>query len=433
MQAWKQLKEEERSALLSRSESDIREVTEQVRPIIEDVARRGDEALREYALRFDSADLSQLELRVREEEFDAAERKLSEETKEALRYAVDHTRRFHRSQIPAAQEFVELSPGLFSGERALPIASAGLYVPRGRGSFPSMLYMLAVPAVLAGVPAVQVVTPSGPDGTVDPACLYTARLVGVSAVYRIGGAHAVAALAYGTRSVPAVHKIVGPGSSVVTAAKRLVSGKVDIGLPAGPSESMILADDAADPWNTALDLLVEAEHGADSCAMLITPSTALAEAVAEHCATLIEELPEERRRFVEAVFTRYGGILLTEDEAEGVEIVNRFGPEHLQLRTRAPFTTLSAVTNAGEILLGEHLPFSAANYATGVNAVLPTGGWARSYGPVSVRDFIKYSSVVYAEPPAYRDFAPRVERIAEYEGFSAHARAVRMRREAREE
>jgi histidinol dehydrogenase len=291
-----------------------------------------------------------------------------------------------------------------------------------------MLYMLAVPAVLAGVPTVSVVTPPGPDGSVDAACLYTARLVGVTAVYRIGGAHAIAALAYGTESVPAVHKIVGPGSSIVTAAKRLVADRVDIGLPAGPSESMILADDSADPWNTALDLLVEAEHGSDSCALLITASRPFAEEVAEHCETLLADLPEERRRFASEVFERYGGILLTEDEASGAEVVNRFAPEHLQLRTRSLFTTLGRITDAGEILLGEHIPFSAANYATGVNAVLPTGGWARSYGPVSVRDFIKYSSVVYAEKTAYSQFSPRVRRIAEYEGFAAHAAAIVKRR-----
>ena len=421
------MSEEERSALLSRSESDISADLEKVQPIVEDVEHRGDAALRDYSRRYDGADLKSLPLRVAPEEFDAAEEQLDEELKEALRYAVDHTRRFHRSQLPSGQEFTELRPGLFSGERPLPLASAGLYVPRGRGSFPSMLYMLAIPAVIAGVPEVQVITPPGPDGTVDPACLYTARLVGVSAVYRVGGAHGIAALAYGTESVPGVHKIVGPGSSIVTAAKRLVSSRVDIGLPAGPSESMILADESADPWNTALDLLVEAEHGADSCALMITSSRTLAEHVAAYCEELLQELPEERRRFVREVFARYGGILIAEDEAAGAEVINRFAPEHLQLRTADPFTTLSRITNAGEILLGEHLPFSAANYAAGVNAVLPTGGWARSYSPVSVRDFLKYSSVVYAERPAYDDFAPRVRRIAEYEGFAAHAAAVSKR------
>ncbi len=432
---WNRLSEEDRSALLSRSESDITADLERVRPIVEDVERRGDAALRDYSRRYDGAELEHLPLRVAPEEFDAAEEQLDEELKEALRYAVEHTRRFHRSQLPPGQEFVELRPGLFSGERALPLASAGLYVPRGRGSFPSMLYMLAIPAVIAGVPAVQVITPPGPDGTVDPACLYTARLVGVSAVFRVGGAHGIAALAYGTESIPRVHKIVGPGSSIVTAAKRLVSSRVDIGLPAGPSESMILADESADPWNTALDLLVEAEHGSDSCALLITPSRRLAEQVAAFCNELLQELPEKRRRFVEEVFDRYGGVLIADDEAAGAEIVNRFAPEHLQLRTAAPFTTLSRISNAGEILLGEHIPFSAANYAAGVNAVLPTGGWARSYSPVSVRDFLKYSSVVYAETPAYDDFAPRVRRIAEYEGFAAHAAAVskHSRKEKRQE
>jgi histidinol dehydrogenase len=292
-----------------------------------------------------------------------------------------------------------------------------------------MLYMLSVPAAIAGVPHVSVVSPPNRDGSIDPACLFTASLTGVSRVYRIGGAQAVAALAYGTESVEPVLKIIGPGSRYVSAAKRVVAHKVDTGLPAGPSESMILADGSGDPRTTALDLLVEAEHGADSCALLITDSQDFAEKVAGFAGEFADELPAERKAFVSEVVSRYGGVLVVDSIEEGAGLVNRFAPEHLQIRTAEPFSVMEMIRNAGEILLGEHLPFSAANYSTGPNAVLPTGGAAKTYSPVSVRDFMKFSSVIYAEEGGYRSMAPHVAALARYEGFAAHERAVGRRYE----
>ncbi|MCK5199060.1 MAG: histidinol dehydrogenase, partial [Spirochaetales bacterium] len=323
--------------------------------------------------------------------------------------------------------FDEIRPGLFAGEKSIPIESAGLYVPRGRGSFPSMLYMLAVPAAVAGVERICVITPPGEDGEVDPGCLYAAKLCGIDEVYRVGGAHGIAALAYGTESIPAVHKITGPGSMYVTAAKRILYGTVDVGLPAGPSESVILADSDADPWNLALDLLVEAEHGSDSSAVLITTSDDVAEKTAENIEKLISDLTEPRRTFVSDVFKGYGAIFLVDSIEEGAELVNAFAPEHLQLKTKEPFSTLSLIKNAGEILLGENIPFSAANYVTGVNAVLPTGGNARTWSAVSVRDFIKYSSVVYADKNGYEDFKDHVITLSDYEGFVTHGNALKLR------
>ncbi len=426
---WNEYSEEERKQLFQRSESDIGEVETSVAEILKSVKERGDEALRELTLKFDRVDLSGIPLQVRDSEFEAAENSLSEEIKESLRFAIRRTLDFHRHQKPRTMEMVPLMEGLIAGEKATPIDSAGLYVPRGRGSFPSMLYMLAVPATIAGVPLLQVVSPPNPDGSVDPACLFTARELGIDRVFRIGGAQAIAALAYGTESVDSVLKVVGPGSRYVAAAKRLLSAVVDAGLPAGPSESMILADESADPYNIALDLMVEAEHGSDSCAILLTDSSVLAEKVLVHAEKLLREIPEPRHGFLNDVFARYGGIILTDSIDIAVEIVNNFAPEHLQLRTTSPFSTMEKIRNAGEILLGPHLPFSAANYSTGVNAVLPTGGWAKTYSAVSVRDFMKYSSVVYAEKPGYQAFKDHVIGIADYEGFITHGNALKLRKD----
>ncbi len=430
IKVWKKLSETEKRRLLSRSETDIGEAEALVRPVIDGVKARGDAALREYTKEFDKTDLNGLPLAATETEKDAAERTLSPEVKEALRYAIDNVRRYHEHQKPGPMSFTEISPGIFAGERASPIASAGLYVPRGRGSFPSMLYMLAIPAVVAGVERICVVTPPNPDGSVDPACLYAARLVGVREVFRVGGAQAVAALAYGTESVIKVDKIVGPGSRFVTAAKRILSSVVDVGLPAGPSESVVLADAGADPNLVVLDLLIEAEHGSDSSAILVTSDRRLAEEVARLLPASVERLPEPRRTFARDVFSGYGGIVLADSVEEAAGIVNEFAPEHLQIQGREPFAVLPLVRNAGEILLGSTTPFSLANYAAGANAVLPTGGRARTFSAVSVRDFTKHSSVVHVTASGFGEIRKHVTALADYEGFAAHADALKKRDES---
>lgn len=424
---WNRLPAEEKKRLISRSETDIGEAAALVRPIIEDVRKRGDTALREYTKKFDKAEIHGKPLEAEPAEFDAAEKLLSPEVKAALVFAIENVRRFHEAQRPGPMIFSEIRPGLFAGEKAAPIPSAGLYVPRGRGSFPSMLYMLAVPAVVAGVREIRIMTPPDPDGSIDPACLFAARILGLRSVYRAGGAHAIAALALGTESVGRVEKIVGPGSRYVTAAKRLLADIVDIGLPAGPSESIVLADGAADARLVVMDLLIEAEHGSDSSAILVTPDRALAEKTAKLLPLAVEELPEPRRTFARDVFSGYGGIILADDMQAAAGIVNDFAPEHLQIQTREPFDILPMIRNAGEILLGSTTPFSLANYACGANAVLPTGGRARTCSAVSVRDFVKYSSVVHVTSGGFADMRGHVTALADYEGFAAHAEALRRR------
>lgn len=421
---WNELSEAVKTRLLSRAETEITDALESVKPILQNVQENGDAALREYTLKFDGVDLGNLPLRVQGEEYAHAKSVLSLEVKEALDLVIENVMAFHRKQIPPELSFTEILDGVYAGERVSPIPSVGLYVPRGRGSFPSMLYMLSVPAVLAGVPAIRIVTPPNPDGSVDPACLYAAEQIGVHEVYRIGGAQGIAALAYGTESIPPVAKILGPGSRYVAAAKRLVSSLVDIGMPAGPSEAMILADRTADPRLVALDLLIEAEHGSDSAAFLVTPDHTLTEQVAGLLTQRVASIPEPRRTFIKDVFKNYGGIILTHTMDEAIAVVNAFAPEHLQLQVEHPFNLLGQLQHAGEILLGSRTPFSVANYATGANAVLPTGGYARTYSPVSVRDFLKYTSVVQVTPRGFASLQKPVQILAEYEGFPSHARAV---------
>jgi histidinol dehydrogenase len=426
---WSALTADDKRYLVTRSEQDISAVRNSVADIIRRVREDGDMALRRYTQEYDNVCLGDRPLQVQYDEFQHARSTLDGKVKDAIEFAVENVRSYHAHQVPQGLHMTEIRPGILAGERPTPIPSVALYVPRGRGSFPSMLYMMAVPARLAQVPRICILTPPGDGGAVDPACLYAADVCGVREIYRVGGAQAVAAVAFGTETIRSVDKIVGPGSMYVTAAKRLVSEQVDIGLPAGPSESIVMADGTADPWRVTLDLMVEAEHGSDSAALLITDSPELAEAVASLIPQITEELPEPRKSYVTDVFAGYGGIIVTDTMRAAAEVVNEFAPEHLQIQTQEPFEWLPEIRHAGEILLGQHVPFSVANYAAGANAVLPTGGHARTFSAVSVRDFVKYSSVVYATQRGYDTLADPVATLARYEGFVTHAAALERRDE----
>ncbi len=424
---WRETNKDVRQKLLARAQLNIQELIPIVEPIVNAVREDGDAALRRYTQKFDGADIGGLPIAVSESEFSAAQSALSSEVREAIEYAVQNTRTFHMAQVESDPEPIEVRPGIIARERVTPLDSVGLYVPSGRGSFPSMMYMLAVPGALAGVPDLAVATPPRIDGTVDPAVLYAAQLCGLERVYRIGGSQAIAAFAFGTESVTPVRKIIGPGSAYVAAAKHLVSEAVDVGLPAGPSESIVLADKTADPHLVALDLMIEAEHGSDSAALLVTDSAELATRVKEEIAERTGSVPEPRRTFLIDVFAGYGGVILTDSWLEAVEIVNEFAPEHLLIHGTNARDHADAIRNAGEILIGPYTAFSLANYATGVNAVLPTGGWAKTYSAVGVRDFQKRVSVVDMTANGYDDIHRHVTVLADYEGFYTHAAALRDR------
>jgi histidinol dehydrogenase len=416
---------EQRRELLARvQQADPGEAGEVVAEIVAAVRERGDEAVAEYTRKLDGADLAAVGMTVTPEEFDRAEAELAADVKDAIRYAVENIRSHHEAQLPEPRWSKEIRPGVTSGERWTPIASAGLYVPRGKGSFPSVMAMLTVPATVAGVPRVVVCTPPDADGSVDRAALFAARLSGIDTVYRVGGAQAIAALAYGTESIARVEKIVGPGSRYVTLAKRLVYGQVDPGLPAGPSESIVLCDETADPEIAARELMVEAEHGPDSAALLVTSSPELADRVEAIVPDLAAKLPDWRREFVEAVLAGFGGIVVAPSFDEAIEFSNDYAPEHLHVIARDPFEVLDRLEHAGEVLLGETTSIAYGNYAIGLNAILPTGGFARGYSCVGVPDFMKRSSFALVSPEGVADVGRAAVSLARYEGFPAHAEAA---------
>ena len=420
----------QRARLLRRAEIQIDELIERVRPIIQEVRQRGDQALIEFTARFDRVQLAPDHLRVSREEIERAYQTLDTSVRGAIEHAIRNVRTFHQQQMPHEQWFTQVAPGVMAGEKITPVTSVGLYVPRGKGAFPSVMYMLATPASIAGVPRIVVCTPPGPRGEVDPASLVAADLCGVHEIYRVGGAQAIAALAYGTASIARVHKITGPGSGFVSAAKRLLYGTVDVGLPAGPSESIILADATANPELLARDLLIEAEHGPDSSSLLVTDSRALAEAVMPLLPDKMAALPEWRQAFCRTVFEApegTGGIVLASSIGEAVDFVNEYAPEHLEVQVREPFALLPELKNAGEILLGPHTPFCMGNYSVGTNAVLPTGGFAHTFSCTSVYDFLKRTGLAYLTQEGYASLSGTTRRLAEFEGFPAHANAVTER------
>ncbi len=416
-----------RARLIRRAELQIDELVERVSPIVRSVRERGDDALIELTARFDHVQLTPAQLRVSPAEIEEAHRKLDKDVCAAIQHAIANVRAFHQRQMPHEQWFTEVEPGVMAGEKITPISSVGLYVPRGKGAFPSVMYMLSAPASIAGVPRIVVCTPPAPDGSVDPASLVAADLCGVHEIYRIGGAQAIAALAYGTDTIRRVRKITGPGSGYVAAAKRILSGVVDAGLPAGPSESITLADASASVELLARDLLIEAEHGPDSSSLLLTDDRALAEAVVAALPEKIAALPEWRREFVQAVFESpagTGGIVLADSMQDAIDFVNEYAPEHLEVQVREPFALLPRLKNAGEILIGPHTPFCLGNYCVGTNAVLPTGGFAHTYSCTSIFDFLKRTGIAYVTAEGYPSLSRTTRTLADFEGFPAHANAV---------
>ncbi|SFO53412.1 histidinol dehydrogenase [Mesorhizobium sp. NFR06] len=416
---------EQRANLLKRAEADLSVFVEKVRPIIEAVRTEGDAALLRFVRDLDKADVAAGNLKVSEAEFDAAFDKIEKDVVDSIRFGIENIRHFHEEQRPETMWLKEIRPGAYAGDRYTPIASVALYVPRGKGAFPSVTMMTSVPAVIAGVPQIAIVTPPTSDGSVDAATLVAARLAGVETVYKCGGAHAIAAVAYGTETVRPALKIVGPGSPWVVAAKSLLSSIIDTGLPAGPSEAIIFADDSVDGGLAALDLLIEAEHGPDSSAYLVTHSRKVADAALAALPEHWSRMSEQRVEFSRAVLTgKRGGIALTASLEDSYRFINDYAPEHLEILSREPFAHLGHITEAAEILMGPHTPVTLANFVLGPNAVLPTSRWARTYGPLSVTDFLKRSSIGYVTSAAYPELAGHARRLARYEGFSSHENAV---------
>lgn len=413
--------------ILKRAELDISEQMKIAKEVSDDIRDRGDAAVLEYTAKFDRVQLTADKMKVTPEEIEAGYNRLDEQTREAIEYAYKNIYDFHEKQLPEEMWFTMVDDGLMVGEKTTPIVDVCLYVPHGKGSFPSVLCMLGIPAVVAKVPRIVVVTPPNEKGEVDDAILCAAKIIGINEIYKVGGIQAVAAVAYGTETIPKCHKIIGPGNSYATAAKRVLSNQIDGGLPAGPSEVIILADEFADPEKAARDWMIEAEHGPDSAALLVTHSKELVDKVIPIMNAQLEKLSQKRREFIETNFTTYGGIILTNSIEESIEFVNDYAPEHMEVMTKNPFDVLPLIKNAGEILLGDYTPVTLCNFVLGPNAILPTGGFAKTYSSVSVMDFLKRSSVGYASKDGFNKVRDHAYRFATVEGFETHALAVKER------
>lgn len=414
-----------RARLLLRTEADLEPYFATVRPIIAAVRAEGDEALARFAREFDKAPVAADAIAATPADFDEAMRTLEPEVLDALRFAAESIRSFHEEQKPEEMWMKEVRPGVFAGDRIRPIRSVACYVPRGKGAFPSSVLMEAIPAAVAGVPNTYILTPPGPDGRIDAATLAAARLAGVEQVYKAGGAQAVAAAAYGTATIPRAEKLVGPGSPWFVAAKRILSDVIDPGTPAGPSEALILADDTVSGALAALDLLIEAEHGPDSSAYIVTWSRRVAEEAIAALPGFWARMGPQRVEFSAAVLCGpRGGVILARDAEDAIRFANDYAPEHLEVLSKEPFAYLGRIENAGEILLGEHTPSTLGNFVLGPSHVLPTNRMARTMSPLSVFDFLKRSSIGFVTRDGYRLLAPSARTIATYEGFDAHANAV---------
>jgi histidinol dehydrogenase len=432
-QTWAEMDENERAALCARGLDDIFDpgLRRSIGELIDDVRDRGDAAVCDALARFDGIDVTPEQLRLADDELDSAT--VTDEVDAAIDDAIAHLRAFNEQQLSHTTAWsFEPETGLTVGERISPISSVGLFTPSGKASYPSVAYQLAVPAVVAGVPEVALVVPPVPGGTgeVDPAVRVVCRKLGIRDVFRVNGPAGIAALGFGTESIPAVRKVVGPGSPAVTLAQvEMQRHGVATMMLLGPTESVIVADEHADPFRLAADLLVEAEHGTDTSVVLVTTSAEIAHATDRELDAQLAELPEVRATAARAALGPNGGCVLVGSLDEALEVVNRYAPEHLQLAVadHEADRMLDGVVNAGEVLIGQHTPFSAANFVIGCPASLPTSGFAHVSSGITAATFLKRTAVARSDAAALARMAPSVVALADHEGFPAHAAALRRR------
>jgi len=410
-------------AFLASRRSEEANVDGAVAAILADVRKRGDAAVIEYTTRFDRLELTPATMRIGADEIDAAEKSVSSEALAALRMAAERIRAYHAALLPKDIEWTD-SIGVRLGARFTPIGAVGVYVPGGTAAYPSSVLMNAVPAKLAGVPRVVMVVPS-PNGRLNPLVLAAAKLAGVDEVYRIGGAQAVAALAYGTQTVTPVDKIVGPGNAYVATAKRQVFGTVGIDMIAGPSEILVVADGANDPDWIAADLLSQAEHDENAQSILVTDNVRLADAVVASIDAFLKTLP--RAPIASVSWQRFGAVIVIRSLDEAPAIVDRIAPEHAELAVADPAPLAARIRNAGALFLGRYTPEAIGDYIAGPNHVLPTSGSARFSSGLSVTDFLKRTSIVACDAESLRELGSAAMTLADVEGLGAHGLSVGVR------
>jgi len=415
------------SAIVNRGLSFSKKDYQIVSRILEDVRRRGDEAVIEYARRFDAPQMTLKSLKVSAKELNAASKKVDRSFVRALNRAVSQIESFHRQQV--RQSWIDTHrPGTLLGQMVNPVDAAGVYVPGARGGktpLVSTVLMTAIPAKIAGVENIVMVTPSTKTGGINPHLLVAAKKAGIKNIYKIGSAWAIAALAYGTETIPRVDVIAGPGNIYVTLAKKIVSGTVGIDMIAGPSEVLVIADDSANPAFAAADLLAQAEHDVLSSAILVTDSGKIARQVAAEVDNQLATLP--RRAIAKESLNRFGAVFVVNDLAAAIVLANRIAPEHLELQIDDPFEYVGQIRNAGAVFLGHYTPEPVGDYIAGPNHVLPTAGTARFASALSVDHFVKTSSIIHYSRTAFKREAADVIRLAETEGLDAHARSIKVR------
>lgn len=425
------IKYEEKMSLdeiFPRSQFSYEDINEKVKNIIEDVKENGDEALFKYNEMFDNVIMT--ELTVSSEEIEEAYNRMDGKFKETLKIAHDNIKKFHEKQV-RNNFFVNENDGVILGQMINPIEKVGVYVPGGTASYPSTVLMNVIPAKIAGVNEIILVTPPNKNGKIDDVILASAKIAGVDKIFKVGGAQSVAALSYGTETIPKVYKIVGPGNIYVAMAKKMVYGEVAIDMVAGPSEILIIADESANAANVAADLLSQAEHDKLASSVLVTTSSALAENVKAELEKQLKLLPREETAR-ESINTN-GRIIITKTLDQAINISNEIAPEHLEICIDDPFSVLSKIKNAGSIFLGKNTPEALGDYLAGPNHTLPTSGTAKFSSPLSVDDFIKKSSVIYYTKEALEKVKDNVINFAKNEGLDAHANSVSVRFQEQEE
>lgn len=408
--------------LVKRSQIDVDDVLLSVQSIIDEVKVHGDQALIKFTEKFDNVKLKMI--KVSPEEIETSYQNLEPEIISSLKKASENIEKFHRSQLPK-EWFIDVASGIRAGQIIRPIESVGCYIPGGRAVYPSTILMTVIPAKIAGVERIVCCTPPQADGKIGDAVLVAADLAGADEIYKVGGAQAIAALAYGTEEIKKVNKIVGPGNIFVTGAKKLVYGEVDIDFPAGPSEVLIIADETANAEYIAFDILAQAEHDPNASCVLVTTSSDLAHEVQSLVLQNIKYM--ERSNIIKESLDKYGKIILTKSREESLDFTNEYAAEHLIIMTKDPEETLKSVKNAGSIFLGELTPVSAGDYGSGTNHVLPTAGCAKMYSGLSTESFLKKPTVQRLSREGLENLKDVVIPLAEYEGLFAHAESFKKR------
>lgn len=410
--------------LLKRSPNNYTQYEATVNEIIERVKTEGDAAVFDYTLKFDKFELTPENIKVTKEEIEAAYSKLDAKLIEVLKQSAENIRAFHAKQLRNSW-FDSKEDGTILGMKITAIGKAGVYVPGGKAAYPSSVLMNVIPAKVAGVGEIVMTTPPGADGSINPGTLVAADIAGVDTIYKAGGAQAIAALAFGTQSIPKVDKITGPGNIFVALAKKAVYGYVSIDSIAGPSEILVLADETANPRYVAADLLSQAEHDELASAILITTSKELAEQVSAEVDGFVKEL--SRAEIIKKSLDNYGYILLAENMGDAIDAANAIASEHLEILTKNPFDTMTRIRNAGAIFLGEYASEPLGDYFAGPNHILPTNGTAKFFSPVNVDDFIKKTSIISYSQEALEKVHKNIELFAESEGLTAHANSIKVR------